>query len=134
MPTKEDREDAGEARAATTRPIDAARDTGDADLRDDAGRAELPGGAGKPATTDAARPESISTRVFTARWSVVAGVCLLVAALLLLAGRMDGAFVAATLGVVAWFWNERNRLRPGGIEGVDKFQDEDEEFKDRDEE
>jgi len=73
--------------------------------------------------------------VSAVRWSVAAGVCLLVAAALLLVGRMDGAFVVATLGVVAWFWNERNRLRPRGIEADEKFQDEeeDEEFEDRDE-
>lgn len=73
-------------------------------------------------------------RVFAERWSVVAGVCLLVAGALLLAGRMDGAFVVATLGVVAWFWNERNRLRPSGIEANERFRDEDEGFEDRDEE
>ena len=39
---------------------------------------------------------------------------------------MDGAFVVGTLGVVAWFWNERNRLRPHGIETGEEFDDEDE--------
>lgn len=73
-------------------------------------------------------------RVFAERWSVVAGVCLFVAAVLLVSGRMDGAFVVATLGVVAWFWNERNRLRPRGIEANERFRDGDEGFEDRDEE
>jgi hypothetical protein len=48
--------------------------------------------------------------------------------------RIDAAFVAATLGVVAWFWNERNRLQPHGIEAEEKFRDEDEEYEDRDDE
>lgn len=83
---------------------------------------------------DAARPESFAARVSAARWSVVAGACLLVAAACLLLGRMDAAFVAATLGVVAWFWNERNRLRPRGIETDESLRDEEEEFEERDEE
>lgn len=49
----------------------------------------------------------------------------------LLLRRMDAAFVVATLGVVAWFWNERNRLRPHGIEEDERV--EDEEIEDRDE-
>ena len=67
------------------------------------------------------------------RWSIVAGACLVVAAALLFLARVDAAFVAATLGIVAWFWNERNRLRPAGIESDDGFQEEDEEIEDRDE-
>lgn len=81
-----------------------------------------------------ARAKDFSTRMFAERWSVVAGICLLVAAALLLFRRMDAAFVVATLGVVAWFWNERNRLRPRGIEADERFRDEDEGFEDRDEE
>jgi hypothetical protein len=80
------------------------------------------------------RAGSFSTRVFEARWSVAAGLCLFVAAALLLLGRMEAAFVVATIGTVAWFWNERNRLRPQGIEADENFRDEEEEFKDRDEE
>jgi hypothetical protein len=34
--------------------------------------------------------------------------------------------------VLAWFWNERNRLSPAGIEADDEFQDE--EIDERDEE
>ena len=78
--------------------------------------------------------ESLSGRMFQRRWSIVAGACLLVAAGLLFMMRMDAAFVVATLGVVAWFWNERNRLRPPGIESAERFRNEDEEFEDRDEE
>jgi len=73
-------------------------------------------------------------RVFSERWSIVAGLCLILAAVFLLAQRMDAAFVVATLGVVAWFWNERNRLRPRGIEADEKSRDEEEEFEDQDEE
>ncbi|HEY0081604.1 MAG TPA: hypothetical protein VGB61_02345 [Pyrinomonadaceae bacterium] len=124
MPTKEDRRDAGERRA------DAAQTEA----------AHTPGDAETPAVADAlpspqtARRESFSTRAFAHRWSIVAGVCLFIAAAFLLMSRIDAAFVAATLGVVAWFWNERNRLRPHGIEAEEKFRDEDEEYEDRDDE
>lgn len=77
--------------------------------------------------------ESLAARLSRQRWSVAAGVCLLIAAVALLLGRMDAAFVVATLGVVAWFWNERNRLSPQGIENRERFQDEDEEIEDADE-
>ena len=52
--------------------------------------------------------------------------CLIIAAALLIMQRMEAAFVAGTLGIVAWFWNERNRLRPHGIEDDERFDDEDE--------
>jgi hypothetical protein len=62
------------------------------------------------------------------RWSFVAGACLVCALALWLAVGADGAFVAATLGVVAWFWDQRNRLRALVIEaGRDDAQDEDDE-------
>lgn len=77
--------------------------------------------------------ESLAARLSRQRWSVAAGACLFVAAAFLLLGRMDAAFVVATLGVVAWFWNERNRLSPQGIEAGERFQDEDEEIEDGDE-
>lgn len=75
-------------------------------------------------------PESLAARVSRQRWSVAAGACVFIAAACLLLGRMDAAFVVATLGVVAWFWNERNRLRPHGIEDVERFEQEDEEIED----
>ena len=90
--------------------------------------------AGERQDAGGARAGDFSTRVFAGRWSIVAGMCLVVAAALLLFGRMDAAFVVATLGVVAWFWNERNRLRPRGIEADERFRDKDEGFEDRDEE
>ena len=84
--------------------------------------------------TDQSRhAESLAARLSRQRWSIVAGVCLFLAAAVLLLGRMDAAFVVATLGVVAWFWNERNRLRPHGIEGDEGSEDEDEAFEDVDE-
>ena len=86
-----------------------------------------------PDKVESARAESFAARVFGRRWSIVAGVCLVVAAALLFLARVDAAFVVATLGVVAWFWNERNRLRPAGIEADERFREEDEEIEDRDE-
>lgn len=44
-------------------------------------------------------------------WNAVVIVCLLAAIVLLLTGHTDATFVLATLGVVAWFINMRNRLR-----------------------
>lgn len=49
-------------------------------------------------------------------WSVVAGVCLVAAAALWLLVGVEAAFVVATLGVVAWFWDQRNRIERRGIE------------------
>jgi hypothetical protein len=46
------------------------------------------------------------------RWSFVAGACLIAAVVLWIVSGVNAAFVAATLGVVAWFWDERTRLRP----------------------
>jgi hypothetical protein len=62
------------------------------------------------------------------RWSFVAGACLIIALALWFTVGADGAFVAATLGVVAWFWDQRNRLRALVIETEpDDAQDEDDE-------
>lgn len=44
-------------------------------------------------------------------WTIAALACLLVAAAFYLRGNIDATFVAATLGVVAWFISLRNRLR-----------------------
>ena len=44
-------------------------------------------------------------------WIIIAGLCLIVAAIFLLQDNINVAFVAATLGVVAWFLNLRERLR-----------------------
>ncbi|HVG33694.1 MAG TPA: hypothetical protein VM911_11455 [Pyrinomonadaceae bacterium] len=44
-------------------------------------------------------------------WTIIAGACLIVAAVLLLQDNMNAAFVVATLGVVAWFLRLRGPLR-----------------------
>jgi hypothetical protein len=73
------------------------------------------------------------------RWSFVAGACLVAAVALWLTFGVRAAFVAATLGAVAWFWDERNRLRPLVIEagreklragGEDDSDEGDEDFED----
>jgi hypothetical protein len=68
----------------------------------------------------AAVPSMLARR----RWSVIAGACLVVAVALWLAVGVEAAFVAATLGVVAWFWDQRNRLKATLIEDVDETDDE----------
>lgn len=90
-----------------------------------------------PPVNQTAPTKSLATRISQQRWLVVAVACLLIAAALLLTARMDAAFVVATLGVVAWFWEQRNRLLPPGIEAEQRFQadtqDDDEEIEDRNE-
>lgn len=44
-------------------------------------------------------------------WIIVSGLCLIVAAAFLWRANFDVAFVAATLGVVAWFLSICDRLR-----------------------
>lgn len=44
-------------------------------------------------------------------WIIVAGVCLLAAAVFLWRDNLSGAFVSATLGVVAWFLSFRAQVR-----------------------
>lgn len=73
------------------------------------------------------------------RWSFVAGACLVAALALLVFVGVEAAFVAAVLGVVAWFWDQRNRIRARviedehGGEGRDELEDfEDEEEGGRD--
>jgi flagellar biosynthesis component FlhA len=62
-------------------------------------------------------------------WSIVAALCLVSAVMLGLSGHLDATFVAATLGVVAWFLDMRNRLRARSIETATE-QTEDEEVED----
>ncbi|MBA3241492.1 MAG: hypothetical protein H0T60_09750 [Acidobacteria bacterium] len=52
-------------------------------------------------------------------WLAVAGICLLAAAAFWWRGFTDATFVAAALGVLAWFLNVRSQLRR-------KFPDEEE--------
>ena len=56
-------------------------------------------------------------------WIIVSGVCLIVAAAFLWRANLDVAFVAATLGVVAWFLNLRDRLRKTMIAAGDHAPD-----------
>ncbi|HZH90111.1 MAG TPA: hypothetical protein VEX70_05745 [Pyrinomonadaceae bacterium] len=123
MSFKEDRDDAAETRTSARRPAESRS----------AHEAGSPAPPHARVPQEIARAEKFSTRLFATRWIIVAGACLLIAATFLLMRRMDAAFVAGTLGIVAWFWNERNRLRPHGIEAEDEIWDEDEEFEDRDE-
>jgi hypothetical protein len=57
-------------------------------------------------------------------WIVASGLCLVVAAVFLWRGHLDGAFVAASLGVVAWFLGLRMRLRKTIITAGDQPPDE----------
>jgi hypothetical protein len=133
LPIKEDRaDDARETRQGQPAAARRAVEHDAPDAAPDAASDDAPDAA--HALRQATRPASFAARVYAVRWSVAAGACLLVAATLVVAGRMDAAFVVATLGVVAWFWNERNRLRPRGIERDKRGRDEEEEFEDRDEE
>ena len=52
-------------------------------------------------------------------WKLLPGLCLVVAAGSWLVGHADAAFVIATLGLVAWFIDLRNRLRGTDIEPDD---------------
>jgi hypothetical protein len=72
----------------------------------------------------AARPR----RTFAAShlWCIVAGLCLIIAVALLAQGRIDGAFVVATLGIVAWFLNLRAQFRRAIIEADDAGKQDDE--------
>jgi hypothetical protein len=44
-------------------------------------------------------------------WTIIAGVGVVVGGVFLWQGNTTGAFVAATLGVVAWFLGLRHQLR-----------------------
>ena len=52
-------------------------------------------------------------------WNIAAVICLLIAAFFLLRENYNAAFVAATLGAVAWFMNYRSQLRDTIIEPVE---------------
>ncbi|HEV7860194.1 MAG TPA: hypothetical protein VGO91_16375 [Pyrinomonadaceae bacterium] len=59
-------------------------------------------------------------------WVFAAGACLIFAAVFLARDNMNAAFVAATLGIVAWFLNVRNQLKRTIIPADDEVEDEDE--------
>jgi hypothetical protein len=44
-------------------------------------------------------------------WLIVAGVCIVVAAVFLLRNDLNAAFVIATLGMVAWLLNYRAQMK-----------------------
>jgi hypothetical protein len=57
-------------------------------------------------------------------WIFAAGICLICAVVFLARENMSAAFVAATLGVVAWFINVRNQLKRTIIPADDELDDE----------
>jgi hypothetical protein len=44
-------------------------------------------------------------------WIIIAGLCIVIAALMALQGRLEAAFVIAALGIVAWFLNYRMQMK-----------------------
>jgi flagellar biosynthesis component FlhA len=60
-------------------------------------------------------------------WIFAAGVCLIFAAVFVMRDNMSAAFVAATLGLVAWFLNVRNQLKRTLIPADDEVDDDIEE-------
>ncbi len=61
-----------------------------------------------------------------AAWLAIAAAFLLAAFIFWWRGMNDAAFVTSVLGIVAWFWRQRNRYRAIRIEAEDanKFYDE----------
>lgn len=49
-------------------------------------------------------------------WNALAGAAMVAAAVCVLTGHVDAAFVVATLGVLAWFIDKRNRLQESSRE------------------
>ena len=44
-------------------------------------------------------------------WLAIAGSCIVGAAVLMILGHFDGAFVIAVLGMIAWFLNYRAQVK-----------------------
>lgn len=65
-------------------------------------------------------------------WLIVAGGCVAVAAVFLLQGDFDRAFVVAAAGMVAWFLNYRMQIRDK-LAAMDAAQEENVEVNDLDE-
>ena len=129
LPLTRDNESASRTRA----------DERDADERDGIAQRELENAPSAPDTAQASRqmlPQNLPARLARRGWLIVAASCLLAAALLLIREYIDAAFVVATIGVLAWFFDLRNRLRPPDIEADDRIADEiedgDENFNDPD--
>lgn len=66
-------------------------------------------------------------------WTIIAGITLIVAAVFLLRDNINAAFVAATLGLVAWFLGLRDRLGKSIVTGSDEAQEEHKRGGDQDE-
>lgn len=66
-------------------------------------------------------------------WTIASIVCLLLAGILLLSDYPDSAFVAATLGAVAWFLSYRVKLRGTIVDPVEATDDENDASEDQDE-
>ena len=65
-------------------------------------------------------------------WMILSGVCILAAAFFLLRGELNTAFVIATLGIVAWFFNYRIQMK-AIVDAADREQSNWEDNKDGDE-
>lgn len=61
-------------------------------------------------------------------WTIVAGVLLLAALVMLWRNNLSAAFVIATLGIVAWFLSYRTQMRAkiAAYDASDKIEDIDE--------
>lgn len=85
------------------------------------GRSHRQADDGRPLTSPAAREGTraaeTTERIAAHRWWVaVAAACAVTAAALLFTAGVNAAFVVAVLGAVAWFWDQRNRIRANLIE------------------
>ncbi len=80
-------------------------------------------------------PQANTYRLFGVKrgWSVAAALCLIAAGALAWRGHYDGTFVAAALGLVAWFLDQRNLLRARSNEN-DVIEEDDAESEEQDEE
>jgi uncharacterized protein (DUF2062 family) len=77
-------------------------------------------------STTALRDETEERDAAHRRWMAVAAACAVAAVVLLITVGVNAAFVAAVLGVVAWFWDQRNRIRAGVIEDGNREEGRDE--------
>jgi hypothetical protein len=66
-------------------------------------------------------------------WTIASILCLIVAGVLLLREYPNAAFVAATLGAVAWFLGYRVKLRATIVEPIEATDVEDDASEDEDE-
>ena len=118
------RDETGDRGDAPTLARSGAAAEGTDSRRDEAG--DLPLRSHEGARASASAEADASHR----RWMAVAAACAVAAAVLLFTVGVNEAFVAAVLGVVAWFWDQRNRIRAGLIEdeSSEEGRDELEEF------